>query len=121
MKTNKKYSEMLIDVSLGFITIDGEDIEEIQNNLNVAITAWNTACYKNSIDREKMIKRYMKEIKEFNNIIEKEDLKTIEFNLRKVIEEIDKKYPDETTRIVDGTVKKEKGRKITITVATVKE
>jgi hypothetical protein len=56
-----KLSEMIIKYAGDYIQM-GEDIEEKQEFLNGAVSAWNIACLKEN-DREKAIRRYMKEFR----------------------------------------------------------
>jgi len=54
-----KVSKMLLNVASEYIAM-GEDIEDKQQYLNGAVSAWNIACLRGK-DREAAIKKYRKQ------------------------------------------------------------
>jgi len=54
-----KVSKMLLNIASEYIAM-GEDIEDKQQYLNGAVSAWNIACLRGK-DREAAIKKYRKQ------------------------------------------------------------
>jgi len=66
-KKNKelpKVSKMLLNVAREYIAM-GDDIEDKQQYLNGAVSAWNIACLKGK-EREVALKKYRKRYRQMN-------------------------------------------------------
>ncbi len=114
----KKVSEMLLDVAGAFLAM-GENITEKQELLNAAASAWNIACLKGD-KRQQAIKKFMKEYKKLNPTFTKDHFKDEEENLRLLIRQKDKLYPDVNIQIVNAIIHEIDGQNhITVASATV--
>ena len=110
-----KISEMLLNFAGNYISM-GEDIEEKQQYLNGVVSAWNIACL-NEKDRERSIKKYMSEYRKLNPLQSKRDFRDVEENLRLLIKEKEKFYPEVRIQIVNAHIQEVDG-KIHVTVAS---
>lgn len=110
-----KISEMLLNFAGNYISM-GEDIEEKQQYLNGVVSAWNIACL-NEKDRERSIKKYMSEYRKLNPSQSKRDFRDVEENLRLLIKEKEKFYPEVRIQIVNAHIQEVDG-KIHVTVAS---
>jgi hypothetical protein len=110
-----KISEMLLNFAGNYISM-GEDIEEKQQYLNGVVSAWNIACL-NEKDRERSIKKYMSEYRKLNPLQSKRDFRDVEENLRLLIKEKEKFYPEVRIQIVNAHIQEIDG-KIHVTVAS---
>jgi hypothetical protein len=63
----KKISEMVLDFAGDYIAM-GQDIEEKQQYLNSAVSAWNIACLDEKAQK-RSIKKYMAEYRKLNPYI----------------------------------------------------
>jgi hypothetical protein len=79
----EKVSEMVSVFAGEFINL-GASIEEKQNRLNAACSAWNMACEPPRV-REKLLGRYVKEYKRYNPDTDDEDLVAVRSNMEKLI------------------------------------
>lgn len=114
----KKVSEMLLDVAGAFLAM-GENITEKQELLNASASAWNIACLKGD-KRQQAIKKFMKEYKKLNPTFTKDHFKDEEENLRLLIRQKDKLYPDVNIQIVNPIIHEIDGQNhITVASATV--
>lgn len=114
----KKVSEMLLDVAGDFLAM-GENITQKQELLNAAASAWNIACLKGD-KRQQAIKKFMKEYKKLNPTFTKDDFKDEEENLRLLIRQKDKLYPDVNIQIINAIIHERDGQNhITVASATV--
>jgi hypothetical protein len=110
-----KISEMLLNFAGNYISM-GEDIEEKQQYLNGVVSAWNIACL-NEKDRERSIKKYMSEYRKLNPLQSKRDFRDVEENLRLLIKEKEKFYPEVRIQIVNAHIQEIDG-KIHVTAAS---
>jgi hypothetical protein len=118
-RTSKsKVSEKLMDVARDYIAL-GEDIDEKQQLLNGAASAWNIACLENG-EKERGIERYMRKFKKMNPHRSKEDYRDTEEDLRLLIKEKERLYPDVKVQVAHAEVK-EIGGKLHVTVMSIKE
>lgn len=113
---NQKISAMILKVAEGFIDM-GETTEERENYLRSACSAWNIACLPLS-ERERAIKKYIEQYQKINNA-DDADCKAIEEDLRLLIKQKDRLYPDVDVQIVDSRIDNIKGKDHVI-VASVK-
>ncbi|ODS31808.1 MAG: hypothetical protein SCARUB_03056 [Candidatus Scalindua rubra] len=108
---------MLLKVAGNFIGM-GEGIDDKQEYLNCAVSAWNIACTKGN-DRKQGIKEYMNEYKKMNPTFTKEDFKDEEENIRLLIQQKDKLYPDVNIQIANATIQEIEGKNH-VTVASIR-
>jgi len=113
-----KVSEMLINFAGDYIEM-GENIEEKQQYLNGAATAWNIACLERR-ERKKAIERYLNTLKKYNPNYSKKDERNMKENLRLLIKKKEKLYPDEQVRIVDARITSNRKSKMRITTRWIK-
>jgi len=109
-----KISEMIAAYAGDFIAM-GEGIEERQEYLNCAASAWNIA-YLNKRKREREIKRYMKKYRKLNPTHNKQDCRDTEENLRLLIKQKLKLYPNVRIQVMGATIEQAGGGKDRITV-----
>lgn len=102
-KNNKrpKVSEMIMKVADDFIGM-GKTLEDRRNYLHSACTAWNIACYSGS-KREELLERSIKVFKDINNSTEDECRKHEE-NIRILMQQKDKYYPDVKVQILEAQI-----------------
>lgn len=117
-KTNpEKVSAMILKVAEGFIDM-GETVEEKENYLRSACSAWNIACMS-AKKRKNDIKRYIKTYKKINRANE-EDCKSLKENMIKLIKRKDELYPDvNNIQVVDSKIERINGQDHVI-VASIK-
>ena len=99
---------MLLDVAADYIAM-GKDLEDKQQYLNSAATAWNIACL-DSTEREKALRRYRKSYRRLNPSSTRQDCANVEENLRHLISKKDKLYPNVQTQIAGATIEEKEGR-----------
>jgi hypothetical protein len=112
----KKISEMVLDFASEFIEM-GENIEEKQQYLNSAVSAWNIACLDEKAQK-RSIKKYMNEYRKLNPTQSKRDFQDVERNLILLIKNKMKLYPEERVQIVDARIQEINGKNH-VTVASV--
>ena len=112
-----KVSEMVLGFAGDYIAM-GESVEEKQEYLNGAVSAWNIACLDEKY-REKTIKRYMAEYRKLNPTQSKHDFRDIEEDLRKLIKQKDKLYPAVRVQIANAIIREIDG-KDHVTVASMR-
>ena len=96
----------------------GEDTEDKQQYLNSAVSAWNIACLDEK-SRKRSIKKYMAEYRKLNPMQSKRDYRDVEKDLRLLIQQKEKLYPDVRIQIVSADIQEINGKNH-ITVATLK-
>jgi len=109
---------MVLDFAGKYIAM-GEDLEEKQELLNSAASAWNIACL-DEIERDFAIKRYMKQFSKLNPTHNKTDLDDVEENLKLLIKQKEKLYPDVKIQIAGAYIEM-KGGKDHVYVMSVRE
>jgi glycerol-3-phosphate cytidylyltransferase-like family protein len=115
----KKISEMVMDFAGDYIAM-GEDIEDKQQYLNSAVSAWNIACLDEK-DRKRSIKKYMAEYRKLNPAQSKQDFRDVEDELRLLIKQKEKLYPEVRVQIVDAHIKEVNGKNhVTVASLTIK-
>jgi hypothetical protein len=105
---NKKISEMVSDFAGDFISLS-EDIQEMQQYLHAAVSAWNIACLDKR-DRVRLIKSYMKNYQKMNPDQDKKTYQSVEDDLRKLIKQKINLYPDVDVQIVDARIEMVDGK-----------
>lgn len=103
-----KVSEMVLGFAGDYISL-GEDIEDKQECLNGAVSAWNIACLDEK-DRKRAIKRYMAEYRKLNPRHSKQDFRDAEDDLRLLIEQKAKLYPQVKVQIVSAHIQEIDGK-----------
>ena len=114
-KPKNKISELIMGYAGNYI-LEGQDEFEKQQRLYTAISAWNIACL-DKMQREKGIKKYLKECKKLNSEYNKKDLKEIQTDIKLLIELKIQKYPDVKVQVFDAQLV-EKNGKAYVTVAS---
>jgi hypothetical protein len=104
----KKISAMVLDFAGDYIAM-GEDIEEKQQYLNSAVSAWNIACLDEKA-RKRSIKKYMAEYRKLNPKQSERDFRDVEEDLRLLIKQKEKLYPEVRVQIVDAHIKEINGK-----------
>jgi hypothetical protein len=118
-KPKDKISEMIMNYAGDFI-LGGEDEFERQQRLNTAASAWNFACLS-STERDRGIKKYLKECKKLNPEYGKRDLKEIKSVLKDLIAKKIRTYPDIRVQIIDTRLKEDSGKTfVTVASANIK-
>jgi len=102
--TKRKMSEMIVEMGAGFVGV-GETLEERQNRLNAACTAWNIACGSPE-DRDRQIKQYAESYLRFNPATSPSDLANILKDMKILIERKLQLFPDDHRQIVNARVVK---------------
>ena len=110
---NQKISAMVLKVAEGYIDM-GETREERENYLRSACSAWNIACLPH-FKRESAIKQYLDRCREINNS-DPEDCKALEEDLRLLIRQKDRLYPNVNVQIVNSKIDCMSGRDHVIVV-----
>ena len=87
----------------------GEDIEEKQQYLNTAVSAWNIACLGEK-DRKHSIKKYIAEYRKMNPTHGKRDIREHKENLELLIKQKEKHYPEMRIQIVDAHIQEVNGK-----------
>ena len=116
--SKSKVSEMLMDVAREYVAM-GEDIEEKQQLLNGAASAWNIACLEKK-ERGRAIKKYIRKYKKINPHQTKQDYRDTEEDLMLLIKEKDRLFPDVKIQVAHAEVK-EIGEKLHVTVMSIGE
>ena len=111
---NQKISAMVLKVAEGYIDM-GETTEERENYLRSACSAWNIACLP-PLKRKPAIKQYIEQYQKINKADEA-DCKALEEDLRLLIKQKDKLYPDINVQIVDSRIENINGRNHVIVVS----
>jgi hypothetical protein len=97
----QKISAMVLKVAEGYIDM-GETTDERENYLRSACSAWNIACLPHP-ERESAIKRYVEEYQKINKADEA-DCKALEGDLRLLIKQKDRLFPDVKVQIVNSRI-----------------
>jgi hypothetical protein len=92
---------MLMEVARSFVAM-GDDIEDKQQLLNTAASAWNIACLSDE-ERKRAIKKYIRKYRKLNPTHNKKDCKDVEENIKLLIKEKERLYPDVKIQIAGVT------------------
>ncbi len=104
----KKISEMVLDFAGDYIAM-GDDIQDKQQYLNSAVSAWNIACLDEKA-RKRSIKKYMAEYRKLNPTQSKQDFRDAEEDLRLLIKQKEKLYPEVQVQIVNAHIQEIDGK-----------
>lgn len=99
---------MLLNVAGDYLAM-GDDIEAKQQYLNSAVSAWNIACLSEN-NRQRAIKTYIIEYRKLNPTHTNQDSKEEEENIKLLIKEKDRLYPDKNIQIADAEIKEINGK-----------
>jgi hypothetical protein len=98
----RKISEMISEMAAGFLGV-GDTIEERQNRLNAACTAWNLACGSPEV-RQQQLEQYREGYLRLNPGTSPTDLANIIKDLESLIERKLKMFPDDHRQVVSARV-----------------
>ena len=101
-------SEMVLKFAGDYIGM-GDDLEERQNLLNSACSAWNISLLKPK-KREKAIRKYVKEYKRYNPDVDDQDCMDMQENLEKLVSEKERLFPNEKRRIFKAEIEVKNGK-----------
>ena len=93
---------MLLDVASEYIAM-GENIDEKQQYLNGAVSAWNIACLRGE-DRKAALKKYRKQYRRMNPSHTKAEINEALEEIQQLIESKDELYPDENIQIAHAAI-----------------
>jgi len=99
---------MISDFAGDYISL-GDDIQEMQQYLHAAVSAWNIACLDKR-DRVRLIKSYMQNYRKMNSDQNKKVYKGVEADLRLLIKQKIKLYPDVDVQVVDAQIEEVDGK-----------
>jgi len=100
-----KMSAMIIEYASDYINL-GDSLEEKQNYLNAACSAWNMAILKRE-ERRKALDNFVEHYKKINP--DADDADDARHNMELLIKEKIRLYPDEKRTIVQAKITNEKG------------
>ena len=110
-------SEMISEMAKGFLGV-GNTIEERQNRLTAACSAWNIACGSPEV-RQRQIKEYAASYLRFDPATSPDDLANILKDFELLIERKLKMFPDDRRQIISArVVNAEAGFRIEVASAT---
>ncbi len=98
----RKISEMISEMGAGFLGM-GTTIEERQNRLNAACSAWNMACGSPEL-RRRQLEQYGEGYLRFNPATSPTDLADILKDMESLIDRKLKMFPDDHRQIVSARV-----------------
>jgi len=99
---NRKMSEMISEMAKGFLGV-GKTIEERQNRLDAACTAWNMACVSLEV-RQRQLEQYREKYLQFNPATSPTDLANILKDMEALIARKLKMFPNDHRQIVNARV-----------------
>ena len=99
---NKKASEMIMRIASGYIAM-GDSIDKKQSNLNLACTAWNISLLPVG-KRINKINDYIDSVRRVNSGISEEDYNGILCNLKILINDKLKYYPNVNRRMLGAKI-----------------
>jgi hypothetical protein len=102
--TKRKMSEMISEMAAGFLGV-GDTIEERQNRLNAACSAWNMACGSPEV-RQRQLDQYAEGYLRFNPATSPDDLAKIRKDMETLIGRKLQMFPDDRRQIVGARVVK---------------
>ena len=100
--SKRKMSEMISEMARGFLGV-GDTIEERQNRLNAACSAWNMACSSPEV-RQRQFEQYTEGYLRFNPATSPSDLANILKDMELLIERKLQMFPEDQRQIVSARV-----------------
>ncbi len=98
----RKMSEMILELGAGFVGV-GETLEERQNRLNAACSAWNMAFGSPEV-RQRQLDKYIQGYRQFNPATSPDDLAKIRQDMETLIQRTLQMFPDDRRQIVGAKV-----------------
>jgi len=98
----RKMSEMISEMGAGFLWV-GDTIEERQNRLNAACSAWNIACASPDV-RQYQLEKYKEGYLRSNPSTSPADLANIIKDMETLVERKLELFPDDKRQIVSAKV-----------------
>jgi hypothetical protein len=99
-----KISQSILEVAGDFIRM-GKTLEDRQNRLNAACSAWNMACNTPEL-RKKHLDRYVRGYGEFNPDADAEHLANVRKDMEQLIDRKLKMFPNDLRQIVSARIVK---------------
>lgn len=106
--TRPKISQSVLEFAGEFIRI-GDMVEDRQNRLNAACSAWNMACNTPEL-REKHLNQYVKGYGKFNPDADAEDLANVRKDMETLIERKLKMFPSDLRQVIGARIISEGGK-----------
>jgi hypothetical protein len=103
-RTPPKISKSILDFAGDFIRL-GETLEDRQNRLNAACSAWNMACNTSDL-RKKHLDQYVRGYGKFNPDADAEHLANVRKDMEQLIEVKLTKFPNDLRQIVSARIMK---------------
>lgn len=100
--TKGKMSEMIAAMGAGFLRV-GKTLEQRQNRLNAACTAWNIACGSPE-QRRRHLEVYAESYLRFHPATSQDDLVNIMNDMKALVERKLQMFPDDKRQIVEARV-----------------
>ncbi len=97
-----KISQSLWEFAGDFLRM-GDTLEDRQNRLNAAASAWNMACNTPEL-REKHLRQYLREYAKFNSHADAGDLANVQKDMEALIERKFKMFPDDLRQVVGARI-----------------
>ena len=104
----RKLSEMIWEFAGGFIRL-GNTLEEKQNLLNAACTAWNMACTPSEV-RNRSLDQYVKGYKSYNPDVSDEEMSAICSDVEKLMRNKLRLFPAVHKQIVGAQITQVAGK-----------
>ena len=104
----QKVSEMICEFAGEFIQL-GETLDEKQNHLNAACSAWNIACNPPKV-RESLLNQYIKSYQAYNPDATEEELSDIRSDMWKLIQNKLSLFPAVQKPIVGAKISRVAGQ-----------
>jgi hypothetical protein len=103
-----KISQSILEFAGEFIRM-GETLEDRQNRVNAACSAWNMACNTPEL-REKHLLQYVKGYGKFNPDADAEQLADVRHDMEKLIERKIKMFPNDLRQVIGARIISEGGK-----------
>ncbi len=103
-----KLSEMVWEFAGEFIRI-GDSLEERQNRLNAACSAWNMACNQPEA-RERSLDQYVRSFRSFNPDLTDEEISAVREDMAKLVENKLRLFPEVDKQIIGAQLTPVGGR-----------
>lgn len=96
----RKISDMILEMAQAFIA-EGQTLEEKQNRLSTACTAWNMACGSEE-DRPRRLEQYLEGCKQFHPALTPDELAKMRSDIESLIEQKLKSFAEDRRQIVSA-------------------
>lgn len=105
-----KASEMILKFASDYILM-GRTLEERQNGLNSACTAWNLSLLPDR-KREAYLQRYISEVRLANPGIDEDECNGIRYNIELLIQEKIRLFPNVYKKMLNAEIVKKGGKEV---------